>query len=142
MADKVFFDTNILLYCYSIDEKEKQEVALNLIDSCSENSKISIQVINELSNILFKKFKLSSKDIENTILEIDNYFEIVIFDIKTQIKALKIKEKYKFQFYDSLIIATALENNCTILYSEDMQHGFEIENALTIINPFKAKINE
>jgi predicted nucleic acid-binding protein len=142
MADKVFFDTNILLYCYSIDEKEKQEVALNLIDSCSENSKISIQVINELSNILFKKFKLSSGDIENTILEIDNYFEIVIFDIKTQIKALKIKEKYKFQFYDSLIIATALESNCTILYSEDMQHGFEIENALTIINPFKAKINE
>jgi predicted nucleic acid-binding protein len=139
MADKVFFDTNILLYCYSIDEKEKQEVALNLIDSCSENSKISIQVINELSNILFKKFKLSSGDIENTILEIDNYFEIVIFDIKTQIKALKIKEKYKFQFYDSLIIATALESNCTILYSEDMQHGFEIENALTIINPFKEK---
>ena len=52
---------------------------------------------------------------------------------------LKIKDKYKLQFYDSLIIATALENNCSVLYSEDMQHGFEIENTLTIINPFKEK---
>ena len=139
MQDKVFFDTNILIYCYSIDEKQKQEIALSLIDNYAENSKISTQVINELSNILFKKFKLSSVDIENTILEIDNYLEIVNFDVKTQIKALKIKDKYKLQFYDSLIIATALENNCSVLYSEDMQHGFEIENTLTIINPFKEK---
>jgi len=48
-----------------------------------------------------------------------------------------IKDIYKFQFYDCLIIATALENNCTILYSEDMQHNQLIEDKLTILNPFK-----
>ena len=98
---------------------------------------ISTQVINELSNVLFKKFKLSATEIENTILEIDNYVGIVNFTLTTQIKALKIKDRYKLQFYDSLIVATAIENKCTILYSEDMQDGLLVDNALTIINPFK-----
>lgn len=137
MQDKVFLDTNILIYCYSVDEKDKQEKALELIDKHSLDSLISTQVINELSNVLFKKFKLSSLEIENTILEIDNYIGIVNFTLTTQIKALKIKDKYKLQFYDSLIIATAIENKCAILYSEDMQNGLLVENVLTIINPFK-----
>jgi predicted nucleic acid-binding protein len=137
MQDKVFLDTNILIYCYSVDETDKQEVALRLLDKYSESSLISTQVINELSNILFKKFKLSSIEIENTILEIDNYTNIVNFTLTTQLKALKIKDKYKLQFYDSLIIATAIENKCTILYSEDMQNGLIVESVLTIVNPFK-----
>jgi len=136
MQDKVFLDTNILIYCYSVDEKNKQEKALNLVDKYSENSIISTQVISELSNILFKKFKLSSIEIERTILEIDNYIDIVNFSMTTQIKALKIKDKYKLQFYDSLIIATAIENQCTVLYSEDMQDGLLIDDILTIVNPF------
>ena len=137
MLDKVFLDTNILIYCYSVDEKTKQEKALELIDNYKEESLISTQVINELSNVLFKKFKLSATEIENTILEIDNYVGIVNFTLTTQIKALKIKDRYKLQFYDSLIVATAIENKCTILYSEDMQDGLLVDNALTIINPFK-----
>ncbi len=137
MQDKIFLDTNILIYFYSADEKNKQDIALNLIDKYSDCSLISIQVINELSNILFKKFKLSSTEIENIVLEIDNYINIVNFSTTTQIKALKIKEKYKLQFYDSLIVATAIENSCAILYSEDMQDGMLIDNVLTIINPFK-----
>ena len=90
-----------------------------------------------MSNILFKKMKLTSEKIENAILEIDNYVSIINFTLTTQIKALKIKDKYKLQFYDSLIIATAIENKCTVLYSEDMQNGLVVENVLTIINPFK-----
>lgn len=137
MLGKVFLDTNVLIYCYSVDEVSKQDIALRLIDKNSENSLISTQVINELSNILFKKFKLPSIQIESTILEIDNYIHITSFTLITQIKALKIKEKYKLQYYDALMIATALENKCSILYSEDMQNGLVIENVLTIINPFK-----
>ena len=60
---------------------------------------------------------------------------IVSFDIKTQIKAIRIKDRYKLQFYDALIIATALENGCNILFSEDMQHLQIIDEGLTIINP-------
>jgi predicted nucleic acid-binding protein len=136
MKDKVFLDTNVILYAYSIDEPDKQSIAISVIDSL-ENNIISLQVINELSNILLRKFKLNPDDVENVILELDSTFDIVNFDITTQIKALKLKNKYNLQFYDSLIIATAIENRCNILYSEDMQDGLIVENLLTIVNPFK-----
>lgn len=136
MHDKAFLDTNILIYAYSEDEPKKQSIALQLLDSFEDNVIISKQVINELSNILLKKFKLSSDQVENVLLEIDNVLPIVDFDLTTQIKALKLKDRYQFQYYDALIVATALENNCTVVYSEDMQHEMLIDGNLKIINPF------
>lgn len=137
MQDKIFLDTNIIIYAFSEDEVEKQSVALKLLDRQDDNVLISKQVINELSNILLKKFKLSSNQVEDAILELDTIVNIADFGLSTQIKALHIKDKYNLQFYDSLIIATALENRCTILYSEDMHHDLLVENRLKIVNPFK-----
>ena len=57
--------------------------------------------------------------------------------MSTQIRALRLKQRYNLQYFDSLIISTALENKCNILYSEDMQHELIIDNRLKIINPFK-----
>lgn len=136
MHDKVFLDTNILLYAYSEDEPTKQECALKLLEMHGGCLHISIQVVNELSNILLKKFKLSTNEVESALLEIDNVATILSFELTTQIKALKLKDRYQFQYYDALIVATALENGCSLLYSEDMQHQQLIENRLTIINPF------
>jgi predicted nucleic acid-binding protein len=136
MHDKAFLDTNILIYAYSEDEPKKQSIALQLLDSFEDNVIISKQVINELSNILLKKFKLGSDQVENVLLEIDNVLPIADFDLTTQIKALKLKDRYQFQYYDALIVATALENNCTVVYSEDMQHDMLIDGNLKIINPF------
>ncbi|MBD3798692.1 PIN domain-containing protein [Sulfuricurvum sp.] len=136
MDDKAFLDTNIPIYAYSEDEPKKQSIALQLLDRFEDNIMISKQVINELINILLKKFKLSSDQVENVLLEIDNVLLIVDFDLTTQIKALKLKDRYRFQYYDALIVATALENNCTVVYSEDMQHDMLIDGSLKIINPF------
>jgi len=137
MKDKVFIDTNILIYAFSEDELDKQQRALEIIDSQMHDALISSQVINELSNVFLKKFKLSTSSIEDAILELDSLLNIVSFDISTQIKALRLKERYKLQYFDSLIVSTALENKCTILYSEDMQDQLIIDNRLQIINPFK-----
>ena len=137
MQDKIFLDTNIIIYAFSEDEVEKQSIALRLLDRQNDNVLISKQVVNELANVLLKKFKLSSAQVENALLELDTIVNIVDFDLSTQIKALHIKKKYNLQFYDSLIIATALENRCTTLYSEDMHHDMIIENRLRIIDPFK-----
>ena len=136
MKDKVFLDSNVILYSYSKTELDKNQIANDLIFSLNEIL-ISTQVINEVTNILYKKFKLDSISIEDAILEIYNNLNIVNFSFTTQIKALKIKKRYKLQYYDCLLIATALENTCTILYSEDMQHGQIIENQIKIINPFQ-----
>ncbi len=137
MQDKIFLDTNIIIYAFSEDEVEKQSVTLKLLDRQDDNVLISKQVINELANILLKKFKLTSNQVEAAILELDTIVNIADFNLSTQIKALHIKDKYNLQFYDSLIIATALENRCTILYTEDMHHDLLIENRLKIVNPFK-----
>ena len=134
MKDKIFIDTNILLYAYST-EKNKQEIAQNIINT-NNNIYISKQVINETINILIKKFKLNIKDIINVVKELEKEFIILDFDIQTQLNALKLKQNYNLQFYDALIVSTALKNSCTILYSEDMQDKLLIEKKLKIINPF------
>ena len=135
MKDKAFIDTNIILYAYSEDEVHKQQIA-NLLIFSEENPMISNQVISEISNILFKKFKLDFLKIEEVILELTNIFTISPITLSAQIKALRIKEKYSLQYYDSLIIATAIENKCTKLYSEDLQNKQLIDNQLLILNPF------
>ena len=134
MKDKIFIDTNILLYAYST-ERNKQEIAQSIINT-NNNIYISKQVINETINILIKKFKLNIKDIINVVKELEKEFIILDFDIQTQLNALKLKQNYNLQFYDALIVSTALENSCTILYSEDMQDKLVIEKKLKIINPF------
>ena len=134
MKDKIFIDTNILLYAYST-EKNKQEIAQSIINT-NNNIYISKQVINETINILIKKFKLNIKDIINVVKELEKEFIILDFDIQIQLNALKLKQNYNLQFYDALIVSTALKNSCTILYSEDMQDKLVIEKKLKIINPF------
>ena len=134
MKDKIFIDTNILLYAYST-EKNKQEIAQNIINT-NNNIYISKQVINETINILIKKFKLNIKDIINVVKELEKEFIILDFDIQTQLNTLKLTQNYNLQFYDALIVSTALKNSCTILYSEDMQDKLVIEKKLKIINPF------
>jgi predicted nucleic acid-binding protein len=63
----------------------------------------------------------------------------VLIPVNEQIIKLahSILAKYNLQYFDSLIVASALEANCEILYSEDMQHELVIENQLKIINPFR-----
>lgn len=136
MQDKVFVDTNILIYCYSNDERDKQLRAQEIFTR-HEDINISKQVINEFVNVLFKKFLLDSDAIKNTIYEIGNSVNILDFSLSTQIKAVELKSDFNLQFYDSLIIATALENSCNILYSEDMQDGLQIDK-LRIVNPLES----
>jgi predicted nucleic acid-binding protein len=135
MNAKIFFDTNLLVYLYSEDESEKQACVLSHIKEY-ENNLVSTQVLNELSNTLHKKFKLDYGDIARVIVEIRANFEITTVQVQTIEYALKIAETYRYSYYDSVIIAAALEASCTLLYSEDMQHGQLIENQLTIFNPF------
>ena len=133
----VFLDTNILIYAFSEDEQDKRIIANKIL--LEENCLISTQVINELSNILYKKFKLDYQNALNVIDEILTIVDVTQFEIATIKKAHLIKHKYKYSYYDSLIISTALENNCKILYSEDMQHKQIIENKTVIINPFERR---
>jgi predicted nucleic acid-binding protein len=63
-------------------------------------------------------------------------FVISDLNIHTLDQTLKIAEAYKFSFWDSMMVAAALNNHCSVLYSEDLHHKQLIEERLTIINPF------
>lgn len=134
MKDKIFLDTNILVYSYSVADLQKQTIARKLI--AENNSFISTQVLQELSNTVTKKFKFSFAHATKAINECCHNNNLHTNSRKTILQACNVAERYKFSFYDSLIIAAAIEVGCTILYSEDMNYKQAIFNALTIINSF------
>jgi predicted nucleic acid-binding protein len=74
--------------------------------------------------------------ISKVLSELQLNFDVRINKTETIRNALEIHFKYQYSYYDSLIISSALENECSILYSEDLHHNQKIENTLTIINPF------
>jgi predicted nucleic acid-binding protein len=137
MKDKFFIDTNIVVYAFSL-ELEKKLIAKQLIkDAHKKDGCLSFQVIQEFLNTSTKKFKIPLKK-----EDAQRYLHEILFPIceifpseKLYSNALDIHEKFKFSFYDSLIIAAALQANCKILYSEDLQHNQKIYD-LTIVNPF------
>jgi predicted nucleic acid-binding protein len=129
MNDSVFLDTNILVYTYSDTEIEKQAMARKLV--LGNFSFVSTQVLQELANTLNRKFKKPWSEITVAVKEVHTNSEATI------LQACKIADRYKFSFYDSLVIAAALECNCSKLYSEDLNHLQRIEGKITIINPFR-----
>lgn len=134
MKDNVFFDTNILVFAYSYTELEKQRLARQLI--AESNSFISTQVLQELANTLTRKFKFSYPDAAKAIKESRENNNLHINTESTLLQACTIAKRYRFSFYDSVIISAALESDCTVLYTEDMNHGQVIESKLKIANPF------
>ena len=133
MRDKVFIDTNIFLYAFCEVDRKKQEKAKEIV---LDKASISVQVINETSSNLIKKLKFDEDKIKNFIESCYRRYEIVNFSKEIFLSGSEIRKKYKYSYYDSLIISAALVSNCTILFSEDMQHSQIIKKQLTIINPF------
>jgi len=140
MKDKIFIDTNIFVYAFIEPEdetdKRKHFQAIKLLNSIQElNIFISVQVLNEFYNSLLK-YRISDKKIQEKLQQIIDVVFVTPLALETIKRCWEIKIKYRFSYYDSLIIASALENNCSILYTEDMQDGQIIENRLKIVNPF------
>ena len=134
MPDRVFLDTNALVYFIS-DEKKKKVRAREIIFS-SEEVYVSSQIISEFISVCFSKKLLSADEIISIVNKLIEALNFVAVEESTIKKALQIKHNLGFSFWDCLVISSALENNCSILYTEDLQEGQTIENALTIINPF------
>ncbi|GBU25017.1 hypothetical protein R83H12_01656 [Fibrobacteria bacterium R8-3-H12] len=137
MSDKVFIDTNILVYAYNSDDLDKQKIAVKLLeeDLADDEVCISAQVLNEFYAVL-SRHKIGHFEIKQYVDEIIGSVQISPINVLTSQKALVMKEKYGYSWWDSLVLASALENDCQVVYSEDMQHSQTIENTLRIVNPF------
>jgi len=133
-GDLVFVDSNVVIYAYSRTEKDKQAKASDILTNY--DCLVSTQVLNEYCNVCIKKNFISISDIQRDINEILNNCGLYIVNETTISKSLFVRNRYGFSYYDSLIVASALECECSVLFSEDMQHGQIIENKLKIVNPF------
>lgn len=134
MPDKVFVDTNVLVYFISAEEDKK--VKAGEVIFSDHEVYISSQVMSEFISVCFSKSLLALEDL--TVL-VNNFFESLSFSCveeSTIKKSLRIRKEFNYSYWDSLIIASALENDCSMLYTEDMQDGQIIDDKLTIVNPF------
>lgn len=136
MNDKAFIDTNIWVYAHLQDTKNnKCDIALELLETLPQLI-CSTQVLNEYYSVMLKN-KIADNLIQDNTEIIIAVSNVQVIQISTIQQAHKIKLKYGFSYWDSLIVASALEANCEQLYSEDMQHKQVIEGRLTVLNPFK-----
>jgi len=138
MKDKAFLDSNILIYLYSEDELEKQNIVNSIFDKFE--CVISTQTLNEFCNVCLKKLKKNVSEIIESLNEIKGSCRLEFVDDLVMERALLLHEKYSYSYFDSLMLSSALKYNCAIIYSEDMQHEQLIESSLKIINPFLGRV--
>lgn len=127
-----FLDTNILLYL--LDEGPKAEIAEGLI---SRGAMISVQVLNEALVNCLRKAGLSWQEAGAFLDGVSSLCPVVALTPATHAIGRALGERYGFSVYDAMIVAAALQNHCTTLYTEDMQDGLVVEDRLTLVNPFK-----
>ena len=136
MIDKIFIDTNIWLYAFMEQDTEKSQIAREIIDGNKEYVCLNVQIVNEICVNLIKKAFYTEEEIQQLIKNLNDAFEIYSLKVEDILLASQIRTKYSFSYWDSLIVSSALNNECNVLYSEDMHHNLMVEGKLRIINPF------
>ncbi|MDR3299989.1 MAG: PIN domain-containing protein, partial [Candidatus Accumulibacter sp.] len=115
MGDKAFIDTNVFVYLSSEDDPDKRQAAMDALEAY--DCVVSTQVVNELCNVLLKKYGKSASEIKATIEAMEAVCNVALITVVTTDKALDIHERYRYSFYDSLILAAALESGCQYVIS-------------------------
>ena len=96
---------------------------------------LSVQILNEFYAVM-ERYKYPHNGIKSCLNEIIEQVQVMPLELETVRRCIIIREKYGYSWWDSLVLTSALENDCAILYSEDMQSGQMIEDRLKIMNPF------
>lgn len=139
MSDRFFLDTDIFIYSFDLTAAAKARKAQQLIGEALSTAKgvISYQVVQEFFNAALRRFAVPMN-----MAEAERYLSSVfrpLLGVQSSAalfsQALLLHGRGKFSWYDSLILSSAMQASCDLLYSEDMQHGQKI-GSLRIINPF------
>lgn len=138
--DKVFLDTNILVYAYDISSGRRHDIAGNIVADLwnLRTGVLSIQVLQEFFINVTKKIPKpldikTARDIIRDLL----LWEVVDNDGELMLAAMDVQMKYRYAFWDSLIIAAAIKSDASTLLTEDLNNGQIIEGVV-MKNPFSA----
>jgi predicted nucleic acid-binding protein len=135
-----FIDSNVFVYLFDETDDHKRDTAERIVGSAlqTHNASISFQVVQETLNVVTRKLPTPM-----TAEGAKRFMERVLAPLwrvspssALYHRALDVQARYRYGFYDSLIVAAALDAGCNRLYSEDLQDGQRIEG-LTIENPFR-----
>ena len=139
MSGRFFLDTNIFVYAFDPNAPSKAKKAGDLIRRAADTGEgiISYQVVQEFFSVAFRRFAhpMSEAEAEQYLITVLRPLLAVHSSLAIYFEALRMRERHRISWYDSLIVAAALEGRCEKLYSEDFQHGQKIEG-LRIENPF------
>ena len=141
MTGKVFVDTNVLVYCRDASEPDKQEHAQAWLSALWERrtGRLSFQVLQEFYVTTTAKLdpglppELARLDVRNLLA-----WKPVAVDARVLEEAWRLQDRYRFPWWDALIVAAAQVNACRYLLSEDFQEGMEM-GEMKVINPFLSK---
>lgn len=137
MTDRLFFDTNLLIYAVDPTESVKRahSVVLMQMAFASRRLVVSPQTLNECYVNLVHRRKLIASS------EAAAYLETIVpactapLDAQTHRDAITIESRHRLSWWDSVAIASALQARCRYFVSEDMNDGQAIET-LTVVDPF------
>lgn len=136
-TDKVFFDSNILIYAIDNRDKRKQTIARNLIDISGKNDNgfISTQSLQEFYSVVTRKKLCTPEKAKEFVAGFSETFTVDQVTLSHIINAIDISVRNRFSFWDSLILSSADKSGCVVVYSEDLSDG-QLVNGVKIVNPF------
>lgn len=131
---KIAIDSNIAIYAIEGKDLVKQQVSLGLLEM---KPYLSNQVLSEILRVLSRKeFQMKKDKIIDVMLYLLDFCPLIINNKDVYRSAKFLMNRYKISLADSIVVANALLEGCSILYTEDMHNSLLIENKLKIINPF------
>ncbi len=132
-----FVDSNCWLYVYLPEQDPpKRARVLDRVASC-ERPTVSTQVLTEIGANLCKKAKASEEQQQAILAELASHTRIISITVATLYRASHLRSSGTWSYWDSLIVASALESECDELWSEDFQDGRIVEGRMRIVNPFR-----
>lgn len=99
---------------------------------------VSVQVLNEFTSVMTRKHGYMLDEVRTFLAGVRGVAATIPLDVNTHDQAIRLAGRFRLQFWDALIAASALEAGCMRLFSEDMHAGLVIDGRLTIVNPFAA----
>lgn len=133
-------DTNVFVYAFDPADPEKHQAAIQLIEDVGSSGGlvVSVQVLNELAWTLLRRgasLGLVSDEVGKIVDDIARGARVLPLTPDLTSKALTAGLGYGLSFWDALIWAAARRHEVTTIYSEDFQHGREVEG-VRFMNPF------
>jgi predicted nucleic acid-binding protein len=136
MSGADFLDTNVFVYAYQFNDREKQRVAQELVEAALAGKfVISVQVLSEFAATLLHKMS-ATPDAVTAILDRLSPIKLVVSDREVVRRAVEARAAYGIHFYDGMIVAAAERAGCQRILSEDLSAGQEYFG-VTVSNPFR-----